>query len=58
VEQLADDIVRTRTEEIGAMRARDRALADAGVKRESLGMSEHMTGMDHEASGLSPAQPS
>jgi hypothetical protein len=55
VKQLADDIVRTRTEEIATMRARDRALADAGVKRGSLGMSEHMTGTDHEASSLNPS---
>jgi hypothetical protein len=36
------------------MRGRDRALADAGVKRGSLGMSEHLIGVDHEASSLNP----
>lgn len=57
VKQLAEDIVRTQTEEIATMRARDRALADAGVERGSLGMSEQMMGMDHDASSLDSATP-
>jgi uncharacterized protein (DUF305 family) len=57
VTQLADDIVRTQTEEIASMRARDRALAAADVKRGSLGMSGQMMGMDHGASSLTSATP-
>ena len=57
VKQLADDIVRTQTEEIATMRARDRTLADAGVERGSLGMSEQMMRMDHDAASLKTAKP-
>lgn len=57
VKQLADDIARTQTEEIATMRARDRALAAAGIARGSLGMSEHMMGMDHDAGSLNTADP-
>lgn len=57
VKQLADDIQRTQTEEIATMTARDRALAGAGVARGSLGMSEEMMGMNHDASSLTAANP-
>jgi uncharacterized protein (DUF305 family) len=57
VKQLADDIVRTQTSEIAAMRARDRTLAAAGVRRASLGMSEHMMGMDGDMARLHTAKP-
>jgi uncharacterized protein (DUF305 family) len=56
IKNLADDIVRTQTEEIATMRVRDRALADADVKRGSLGMSEQMMGMDHDAASLDRAK--
>ena len=57
VKQLAEDIVRTQTAEIATMRARDQALAAAGVTRGSLGMSAQMMGMDHDASSLNSAKP-
>ena len=57
VKQLADDIVRTQTEEIATMRARDQALVAADVERGSLGMSAQMMGMDHDASSLNGATP-
>jgi uncharacterized protein (DUF305 family) len=57
VMRLAGDIERTQTQEISAMRARDRVHAAAGVKRGSLGMSEHMTGMDGDMTGLISAKP-
>ena len=57
VKRLADNIVRTQTTEIATMRTRDQALADAGVKRGSLGMSEHMMGMDADMDMLNTATP-
>jgi uncharacterized protein (DUF305 family) len=57
VTRLAGDIERTQTQEISTMRARDRIYADAGIKRGSLGMSEHMMGMDGDSMGLSSAKP-
>lgn len=57
VKQLAQDIIRSQTAEIATMRARDRVLADAGVERGSLGMSEQMMGMDHDAGSLQTAKP-
>jgi uncharacterized protein (DUF305 family) len=46
VKQLADDIVRTQNEEIELMRGEDRKLEAAGVTKGSLGVAEHMMGMD------------
>jgi uncharacterized protein (DUF305 family) len=57
VTRLAGDIERTQTQEISTMRARDRVYADAGVERGSLGMSEHMMGMDGDMMGLRSAKP-
>ena len=57
VKQLAGDIRRTQTAEIATMRARDRALATAGVKRGSLGLPAHMTGMDADVGMLNTAKP-
>ncbi|MEA2130393.1 MAG: hypothetical protein QOJ85_3284 [Solirubrobacteraceae bacterium] len=57
VTRLAGDIERTQTQEITTMRARDRVHAAAGVKPGSLGMSEHMMGMDGDMMGLSSAKP-
>lgn len=57
VKQLAEDIIRSQATEIATMRDRDRELADAGVERGSLGMSEQMMGMDHDAGSLHTAKP-
>ena len=57
VKQLADNIVSTQTKEIAAMRARDRKLASAGIKRGSLGVPEHMMGMSGDMSKLKTAKP-
>jgi uncharacterized protein (DUF305 family) len=57
VMRLAGDIERTQTQEISTMRARDRVHAGAGVKPGSLGMSEHMMGMDGDMTALSSAKP-
>jgi len=57
VKQLAEDIIRSQNAEIATMRARDRVLADAGVERGSLGMSQQMMGMDHDAGSLHTAKP-
>jgi uncharacterized protein (DUF305 family) len=57
VKQLADDIVRTQTEEIGAMRAEDQRLQRAGVKTGSLGVPEHMMGMSGDVASLKNAIP-
>ena len=57
VTQLASDIVRTQTAEIATMRARDSALAGVGVKRGSLGLPAHMTGMDADMGMLDTAKP-
>lgn len=57
VAALADDIVRTQTAEIATLRREDAALADAGVKRGSLGVPEHAMGMDGDPSMLEDAKP-
>ncbi|MDQ3724222.1 MAG: DUF305 domain-containing protein [Actinomycetota bacterium] len=57
VMQLADDIVRTQNAEISTMRAADRRLRSAGVAKGSLGVPEHMTGMDADTSTLRTAKP-
>jgi uncharacterized protein (DUF305 family) len=56
VKPLADAIVRTQTAEIATMRAADRRLRHAGVKRGSLGVPRHMMGMDADASALERAR--
>ncbi|MCA1700944.1 MAG: DUF305 domain-containing protein, partial [Actinobacteria bacterium] len=56
VKQLADDIVRTQTQEIATMRSIDQRLRRAGVKKGSLGVSEHMIGMDGDLSTLKKAK--
>jgi uncharacterized protein (DUF305 family) len=57
VKQLADDIVRTQTAEISTMRAADRRLRDAGVKKGSPGVPEHMMGMNADSASLNTARP-
>lgn len=56
VKELADDIVASQREEIATMRREDEALEKAGIERGSLGMPEHMKGMDHDASELKDAK--
>lgn len=57
VKKLADDIVKTQNEEISTMRAADRRLKSAGVKQGSLGVPEHMMGMDDDPASLKTATP-
>lgn len=57
VKQLADDIVRTQNEEISLMRSEDDKLAAAGIEMGSLGVPEHMMGMDAEMASLETAKP-
>jgi len=57
VKQLADDIVRTQNQEIDVMRGEDRTLAEAGIQKGSLGVAEHMMGMDSDVASLKTATP-
>ncbi len=57
VKQLAGDIVRTQNAEISTMRAADTRLKRAGVAEGSLGVPEHMMGMDGEVAALKTAKP-
>lgn len=57
VKKLADDIVKTQNAEISTMRAADRRLKSAGVKEGSLGVPEHMMGMDDDPASLKAATP-
>ncbi len=57
VRKLADDIVRTQRAEIVTLRSEDEALASTGVKPGSLGVPEHMMGMDDDPAALRTADP-
>jgi uncharacterized protein (DUF305 family) len=57
VRKLADDIVRTQTDEISTMRSADQRLRRAGVTKGSLGVPEHMMGMDGDVASLNTATP-
>jgi len=57
VKRLADDIVRTQTAEIATLRDADRRLKAAGVSVGSLGVPEHMMGMDDDPASLKTANP-
>ncbi|MGI8945088.1 MAG: DUF305 domain-containing protein [Thermoleophilaceae bacterium] len=57
VKALADDIVRTQNQEIDLMRREDTELAAAGVEKGSLGVPEHMMGMDGAPASLKAANP-
>lgn len=57
VKQLADDIVRTQNQEIRVMRGEDKTLAAAGIEKGSLGVAEHMMGMDSDVASLKTAEP-
>jgi len=56
VKRLADDIVRTQTAEISTLRDSDRRLKAAGVSVGSLGVPEHMMGMDDDPASLKTAK--
>ena len=56
VKQLARDIVRSQNAEIAAMRAADERLRKSGVTRGSLGVPEHMMGMDAGVTSLRTAR--
>jgi uncharacterized protein (DUF305 family) len=56
VKQLADDIVRTQNQEIDVMRREDQTLAEAGIQKGSLGVAEHMMGMDADVASLKTAK--
>jgi uncharacterized protein (DUF305 family) len=57
VEELANNIGKTQTEEIDLLRAQDAELAKAGVKPGTLAVEEHMMGMDGDPSMLQKADP-
>jgi uncharacterized protein (DUF305 family) len=57
VKQLAEDIVRTQNQEIALMRREDQTLAEAGIEKGSLGVAEHMMGMDADVDSLKTAKP-
>jgi len=57
VKDLADDIVDTQSDEISTLRGEDEALETAGVKSGSLGVPDHMTGMDDDPAELETADP-
>jgi len=56
VKTLADNIIRTQNAEIATMREEDAQLADAGVEKGDLGMSDAMMGMNHDAGMLKTAE--
>lgn len=57
VKQLANDIVRTQTQEIDVMRSEDHKLAGAGISKGSLAVAEHMMGMNGDIASLKTAKP-
>ena len=57
VKQLADDIVRTQSEEIATLRREDAALESAGVENGSLGVPDHAMGMEGDPAELRTARP-
>lgn len=57
VKSLAADIVRSQAAEITTLREEDAALASAGVKPGSLGVADHMMGMDDDPAMLRDADP-
>lgn len=57
VKGLAEDIIRTQTEEITELRSQDEELADAGVKKGSLGGGHSAMGMDEDTTSLKTAEP-
>lgn len=56
VKELAEDIIRTQTAEITTLRKEDAGLQGAGVEVGSLGVPQHMMGMDHDPADLKTAK--
>ena len=52
VKSLAKDIINTQSAEISTMKREDEGLDNAGVKKASLGVDEHMMGMDMDMDKL------
>lgn len=57
VKGLATDIVKTQNQEIDTLRREDDTLKGEGVKQGSLGVPEHLTGMDGDVAALRTAKP-
>jgi uncharacterized protein (DUF305 family) len=57
VQQLANDVVRTQTQEIDVMRSEDHKLAGAGIAKGSLAVAEHTMGMNGDVASLKTAKP-
>ena len=57
VKDLADDIVKTQAEEIKVFASEDEGLDTAGITVGSLGVAEHMKGMEGEPATLKSADP-
>ena len=57
IKDLAASIIATQTDEIQQLEAIDQQLEDAGVREGRLGVAEHETGMDDDASMLEDAEP-
>ena len=56
VKQLAEDIIQTQADEIRLLRREDEGLDTAGVAVGSLGVPEHLMGMDHDPATLEKAK--
>ena len=57
VKQLAEDIIRTQTAEISTLKREDEGLENAGIDKGSLGVADHMKGMDMDMAALRSANP-
>lgn len=57
VKELADDIVKTQAKEIKIFASEDEGLDTAGITVGSLGVAEHMKGMEGEPATLKSADP-
>jgi uncharacterized protein (DUF305 family) len=57
VDELADDIIATQSEEIAEMERVDGRLAEEGVEIGDLGVPEHLTGMEEDMAALESARP-
>jgi uncharacterized protein (DUF305 family) len=57
VKELAEDIIRTQGEEVAELRAEDEELADAGVKKGTLGGGHGAMGMGEDTAALERADP-
>ena len=55
VKDLAADIIRTQNAEIATLREQDAALAQANIRKGSLGVPDHMRGMDDDPAMLRSA---